>query len=399
MNDFNRWILENKKLFVPQRVHAIQALRHLTKTEKQKLSSDDISFLRSAEGRWYEFIMYELFMDITASNSAIKSMVLKGNDAPKKRSHPKLGQNGFFYSRNGDITIRGNGQDLAEFDLVMTQMDGSIVIVEVVTSPADLKDFMQEIYYKKQMIRYLFSQQEVTFILATSFPLTKYRGGHMVLASEEHISISTASCEKLQEFIQGKWKTTKTYKIPSEKVCYATDLITKRHFDYKLFHDMEKEWIYKQFESNAILSLPSPAITASLVKKILFGALYQSAIKALCKHYIFEYKGAFLDTNTIKSQFSKVIFAVDVPDYTPLIYLRPRGKKEFYKMVYQGNGVFKYERRTPPRVGFFVWLESLEPEIGREIMERTLHELCRFNGYSTVSTVSTVEEHGNIVAQ
>ena len=381
MSEFNRWILENKKLFVPQRMHAIQALRHLTKAEKQKLSSEDISFLRSAEGRWYEFIMYELFLDVARSNSAIKKMVLKGNDAPKKRIQPRLGQNGFFYSRNGDITIRGNGQDLAEFDLVMVQMNGSIVIVEVITSPTDLKDFMQEIYYKKQMIRYLFGQQEVTFILATSFPLTKYRGGNLVLGSEEHLNISTASCEKLQEYIQGKWEKNKTQKMPSEKVCYATDLITKRPFDYKLFHDNEKEWIYKQFESDALLSLPSPAITASLVKKILFGELYPSAIKALCKQYTFEYKGSILDINVIKSQFSKVILAVDVPDYTPLIYLRPRGKKEFYKMVYQGNGVFKYERRTPPRVGFFVWLESLNPELGREIVERTLHELCRFNGY------------------
>ena len=382
MSDFNRWILENKMLFVPQKVHAIQALRHLTKAEKQKLSSEDISFMRSAEGRWYEFIMYELFLDIATKNPAIKTMVLKGNDAPKKRNRPRLGQNGFFYSRNGDITIRGNGQDLAEFDLVMAQMDGSIVIVEVVTSPADLKDFMQEIYYKKQMIRYLFAQQEVTFILATSFPLTKYKGGHMVLASEEHISISTASCETLHKHIAGKWKTDKDPKTPSAKMCYATDLITKRPFDYKLFHDMEREWIYKQLESHAVLSLPSPAMTASLVKKILFGELYPSAIKSLCKQYVFEYKGTILDISSLKSQFSKVIFAVDIPDYTPLIYLRPREKKEFYKMVYQGNGIFKYERRTPPRVGFFVWLESLKPELGREIVERTLHELCRFNGYA-----------------
>ena len=385
MNDFNRWLLSNKKLFVPQKSHAIQALRHLTKTEKQKLSSDDISFMRSAEGRWYEFIIYELFLDVAANNSAIQTVVLKGNDAPKKRIRPRLGQNGFFYSRNGDITIRGNGQDLAEFDLVMVQMNDSIAIVEVVTSPADLKDFMQEIYYKKQMIRYLFKQQEVTFILATSFPLTKYKGGHMVLSSEEHISISTVSCDNLHDYIRGKWKTSKEIRLPSEKSCYATDLITKRSFDYKLFHDIERDWIYKQFDSRAELSLPSPAITAPLVKKILFGAIYPSAIKSLCKHYTFDYKGELLDYTTIKLDFSKVIFAVDIPDYTPLIYLRPRGKKEFYKMVYQGNGVFKYERRTPPRVGFFVWLESLEPELGREIMERTLYELCRFNKYENAN--------------
>jgi hypothetical protein len=205
----------------------------------------------------------------------------------------------------------------------------------------------------------------------------------MVLASEEHISISTVSCEKLREYIKGKWKTNINQRLPEKKVCYATDLILHRSFDYKQFHGTERDWIYQQLEKDGVISVPSPAITASLVKKILFGVLYPSAIKALCKNYTIEYKGEFFDLSTIQSEYSKVIFAVDIPDYTPLIYLRPRDKKEFYKMVYQGNGVFKYERRTPPRVGFFVWLESLEPELGREIMERTLNALCELNGYIT----------------
>lgn len=28
-------------------------------------------------------------------------------------------------------------------------------------------------------------------------------------------------------------------------------------------------------------------------------------------------------------------------------------------MVFDGQGTFKYERKTPPKVGFYIWLESL----------------------------------------
>ena len=133
--------------------------------------------MRSAEGRWFEMIAYELFLDIADKTDAIKTVVLKGADVKGRNPFPALGQNGFFYSRNGDITIRGNGQDLAEFDLLMTKPDGSVIFVEVVTSPSDLKDFLQEIYYKKQVIRYLFNQKYHPRDLIS---LTNYKGGKVL---------------------------------------------------------------------------------------------------------------------------------------------------------------------------------------------------------------------------
>ena len=74
--------------------------------------------MRTAEGRWFEAIVYEMFLDIATRSNRIRFLAMKGADAPKKRDNVRIGQNGVFYSKYGDITIRGNGQDLAEFDQI-----------------------------------------------------------------------------------------------------------------------------------------------------------------------------------------------------------------------------------------------------------------------------------------
>lgn len=380
MDALSRWIADNKKHCQPHKDQAIRAIRHLSKLERKNLFSDDISYMRSAEGRWFEMITYELFLDIALRTNVIKTVVLKGADAKGRRPAPAIGQNGFFYSRNGDITLRGNGQDLAEFDLLLTKSDGSLVFIEVVTSPSDLKDFLQEIYYKKQVIRYLFNQKAVTFILVTSFPISNYKGGRKVLGSEEHISICTRSCESFRSYIAGNLnKEIMQPPLPNTKICAATELITENPFLYKKYHDQERDWVFSHLENSYTLpDLPSQNRTHTLVKKILFGRLYPSAIKRLAERYKFVYKDEVFNYHTLQEQFVTVILAADLPEYGPLIYLKPRQKKEYYKMVYNGEGVFKYERKTPPKVGFYLWLESLEPELGGNISIRLIDTLSRY---------------------
>jgi hypothetical protein len=380
MEDLHDWITKNYKQCQPRKEHALRALRHISKLERKNLFSDEISFMRSAEGRWFEMIAYELFLDIARKTDAIKTVVLKGADVKGKKPSPMAGQNGFFYSRNGDITIRGNGQDLAEFDLVMTKPDGSVLFVEVVTSPSDLKDFLQEIYYKKQVIRYLFDQKAVTFILVTSFPLTNYKGGRKVLGSEEHISICTRSCENFRKHIAGAWnlQTIKPV-LPVGKTCLSTELVLSAPFPYKKFHDQEKDYVFSHIGKEGELpDLPSKFKTHTLVKKILFGRLYPSTARRLCEKYNFVYKDKTISEEDLQQHFSTIILAADLPDYSPLIYLKPRLKKEYYKMVFDGHGTFKYERKTPPKVGFYLWLESLEPELGSQITIRLIDALSLY---------------------
>jgi hypothetical protein len=169
--------------------------------------------------------------------------------------------------------------------------------------------------------------------------------------------------------------------LPAGKTKRATELKICQPFTYKKFHDLEREWVFTHLHdagNETIPTLPSPYRTATLVKKILFGRLFPSAIKRLLENYRFVYKDQVLDYDAISRQFSKIILAADLPDYTPLIYFRLKQKKEYYKMVFDGQGCFKYERKTPPKVGFFVWLESLEPELGSGISIRVIDALTRY---------------------
>ena len=141
------WLKKNLSSFEPDEYLALNATRHLGKSEQAKLFSPEIEKMRTAEGRWYEAIMYEMFLKMTLESDEIKALALKGVDVPHiSRQKIKLGQNGLFYSRCGDITVRGNGQDLAEFDLLFIDKNNNVGFAEVVTSASDMKEFEQEMF-------------------------------------------------------------------------------------------------------------------------------------------------------------------------------------------------------------------------------------------------------------
>jgi len=134
------WLKENFTTYHPTAAIALNATRHISKIARKKLFSEDIEPMRTAEGRWYEAIIYEMFLEMSLHSDEIRSIARKGADAPRQRNNFRLGQNGFYYSPQGDIVVRGNGQDLAEFDLLLVDHEGRVAFGEVITTPTDLKE-------------------------------------------------------------------------------------------------------------------------------------------------------------------------------------------------------------------------------------------------------------------
>ena len=165
------------------------------------------------------------------------------------------------------------------------------------------------------------------------------------------------------------------------KTFLATDLVKKKPFEYLQYHDWERNKVFSQVSNHVnARSTANPGETTVLVKKILYGGLYPSAIKSLCKEHEIRIRGEKLEFDDLMRNFSKVILATDLPGYDPLVYLRPRQKREYLKMVQDKEGNFKYERRTPPKVGFFLWLESLTPTLGSRITHQILESFSPVNG-------------------
>jgi hypothetical protein len=117
---------------------------------------------------------------------------------PPQKEQFRLGQNGFLLFQQGDIVIRGNGQDLAEFDLLLVDHEGQVSFGEVVTTPSDLKEFETEIQYKKRLLGYLFNQKTVPFVLASSLDLSNYSVIRRLMKSSDNAIIHTISCEKIK---------------------------------------------------------------------------------------------------------------------------------------------------------------------------------------------------------
>ncbi len=354
--------------------HAALASRHLSKIEQKKLFSPEIEHMRTAEGRWFEASVYEMFLDfISTHENGLSGIVLKGADAPRSKRSARLGQNGFFYSRCGDITIRGNGQDLAEFDFLLLDNENRIIFGEVVTSPSDMKEFEIEIEYKKNLLGYLFDQKTVPFLLVSSFDISHYSVVRRLMKAPENANIQTDSCENIKKALRSRPAGMLRRRLPNGKLVNATELPSKRPFDYLKYHESEKSRVFQRIsrDDNPRI-IPDPQDTTVLVKKILYGSLYPSAVKTLCNEHQILIKGEKLDYRDVSYHFSKVILATDLPGYEPLVYLRSKRKREYLKMVQDKAGNFKFERYTPSKVGFFLWLESLNPSLGSRITTQIL---------------------------
>ncbi|MFA5294147.1 MAG: hypothetical protein WC382_01360 [Methanoregulaceae archaeon] len=379
MTRLTSWLKKNLSSFEPDDSLALNATRHLGRLEQAKLFSPEIEKMRTAEGRWYEGIAYEMFLTMALESDEIKAFALKGVDVPHgSRQRIRLGQNGIFYSRIGDITVRGNGQDLAEFDLLLLDQDDHVAFAEVVTSASDMKEFEQEIAYKRALLGYLFDQKDVTFLLVSSFDVSNYVVGRRLIRSPRTLNIQTASCEEIKSGIHQKNAGLNPRRPPRhEKLILARDIPLRHPFAYERYHEIEKgrvfEWVASR--ENGGTRPDARDETGRLVKKILYGAMYPSAIRALCKEYEFSVRGEWITAGDIMDRYSKAVLATDLPGYDPIIYLRQRRKPEYLKMVMNGDGNFKFERYTPPKVGFFLWLESLQPLLGARI-SRSILQAC-----------------------
>jgi hypothetical protein len=147
----------------------------------------------------------------------------------------------------------------------------------------------------------------------------------------------------------------------------------KNPFDYKRYHDAVRTQIFAEVSKGGGKKYPEiTAQTGQLVKKVLYGGLFPQSIKLLCDSYGLSVKNKKIEYEDFSKYYSKAVIATDLPGYELIIYLRSRQKKEYHKMIQAKDGHFKFERPTPPKVGFFLWLEAIQPTLGTRITHQLL---------------------------
>ncbi|MDO9523078.1 MAG: hypothetical protein Q7J08_05115 [Methanocorpusculum sp.] len=391
------WISEQFSHYKPDRAIAVRALRHMRPAERKNLFSEDIMLMRTAEGYWFENLIYEQLIRIAEKTDTIKKVVRKGADVPKHREKIRLGVNGIYSAEKGDIRVRGNGQDLAEVDLLLFDKDKQVVFSEIVTSPADLKDLEAEIIYKKKLFGYMFNQEHVGFILFSSVDISGTQVVRRLVADPDNAYIGTHECEVMKSCLKGLRITSILTHPEKNPVLTPSETLKIRDFDYKKLHDDALTKLFFAMDHNMspdqYFSDPS---VSPLVKKVICGGLYPSAIKAVIANYGLRVKSEILDADSIMENYSRVILAVDFPEMSPVIYLKPKKQRTYLKMIPSKTGGFKYERPTPSRVGFYLWLEATKPAIGAERLLSVL-QYCNTPVKDCVSAPITALPPGSVV--
>lgn len=362
------------------------ALRHNKKQIRDDLFSEDNWKRRNAEGMWYEALIYEYFKSLSQDNDLIKGIVRKGDDIIGRPPRPEFRQNGLYYDNNGQIVIRGNGQDLAEIDLIILDNRDKIIFVEIITSNQNLKHFDKEIIHKRTLFNALTGQVNTQFLLISSVDVTKFKSIKKIL-SESNIFFALA---RNYELIKSRLNKSHVinYRSNQNKYPKLIDLSKIKidiTFNYKHIHDR----IVNQLLTAAKKGVPFENIKISekerhLVTKVFIGGLYPQTIKYICDNYIFKIRDKQLSYNNIRELFSKVILAISLPDFRPTLYFEI--EREYIDIRKMGNfikfgpktiGSFDFERNIPRFVGFTLWLEEIEPCIEKERAEELLHYFLR----------------------
>ena len=362
-----QWIHEQFNRYRPDRATAVRAMRHMRAAERKNLFSEDIMLMRTAEGYWFESLIYEQLIKIASQTGTIKKIVRKGADVPKRRVKLSLGTNGLYSAEKGDIRVRGNGQDLAEVDLLLFDHENQVVFCEIVTSPADLRELEAEIVYKKHLFGYMFHQEHVGFILFSSVDISNTQVVRRLAADPDNVYVGTKPCEVMKDVLKPLRLTTLPMTPVKNPKLVTCESLRTQPFDYKKLHDEALSRLYFAIDHSFSLEqyFMDPCVSP-LVKKVICGALFPSALKGLISGYGLRVKSEVLDFAKLSSNYSKVVLAVDYPEMSPVIYLKPRKQRTYFKMVPDKKGGFKYERPTPSRVGFYLWLESVKPTLGIE---------------------------------
>lgn len=369
------WLEDNFPREFYDEISAQRALRHLRYHEKWGLFSDDYALKRTSEGRWYEFLVYESMRALSLQTGLIRHIVKKGADAPTPYIGMRPGQNGFYYSEKGDLTVRGNGQTIAEMDLLFVDNRGDTGFVEVITSAVDLKTFHDEICYKKRLLGSLLGQQTVPFVLVSSVDVSQYASILKIVREPDSIVLITNPVEEMRDLIyEGSLRRRPEKPDPHPKFIDLASIQPGHPFDYKEIHDGNRDRVVRSMLSakNGGIAAISSTIDP-LSKKIMLGTLDRPGVEAMLHGRGVRIKDAVFSAGDVNQRFSRVVIAFDIPAYTPVIYLKSRGKEEYLKIIRDASGdlVFQGTRTPAPYMsGFYEWLNDDKPRVSSLVAEK-----------------------------
>ena len=222
----------------------------------------------NALGYLYQSVMYDLVDRICDRAPSAGSFVEQFGDVPNNlRSKGAPGQNGFFYSTEGQVVVRGDGFDQGEFDGLVFGNDGSLLLLEMVISKLGLRDIVREVDQKRSQLRRILSK-EAEYLLVTPLEADRHPLVKEVLRDPRNHLFSTNYLTDTPDDLASDARLP--HPPHSCKGIFLSQLTTKQ-FDTADAHSKLKESFLKSIELGT--DPPENAEEFQSVKQLILGSV------------------------------------------------------------------------------------------------------------------------------
>src|SRR5215831_2738375 len=321
--------------------------RHLSGQIFSYLSSQKEVERGRALGVLYEALVYECCCEIARRSEGSIRVVRKWADVPNQhREAPRLGQNGLFYNSKGDITLRGDGLDLAELDFLVFSRRGHVRFGEVVISRNNMDGLEDEIRYKKRVLDLLFGRDDSKGLLVAPIDLSSIKAAQSLVSSHTSDLVILPGLAEAALTV-AKIGSKKTVPSPEndEGLVLLRNALSQAHFDYRQIHEMERRRFLSRASSNDV-SLTTEKWGDPLLKHLILGRLDHQAVGHVLSNWTFSFPN--VDPTFKREQFdqifSEMTLALRLSGLRPTLYLKPRGLHVLEKMGPTRESVFGFER-------------------------------------------------------
>ena len=349
----------------------LQGTRHLNQTKRKNLFSANPQVHRRASGYLYESIIYEMIIRAVHGSEEISRVVLRRDDVPKKfrAIRPFLGQNGFYYSEGGEITIRGDGMDLGEFDSMALDSHGNLLSVEAMVSAKYIKGLVKEIHYKKYLLAQLFGRDPVFVIVSpdniartSEGSLLAHEGGcYLVQTAPFEESLNKLSLSEIQSY---QPNSTNIF-----KGILARNLPVTKTFSYRRVHNETRVKLMNAIASSSNKEFIGHSVEEPLLARIVIGQLDKEAVKNLTETWNLTINGSRIDPRLITDRVNRVMLVLRLPELRPGLYFKSENPKAFVKFAPFKKDEFGCERIIFPwSTPYFFMMDNNHDNVSSTMM-------------------------------
>jgi len=147
-----------------------RAVVHLPKPLRKSLYDVSSPEHKTAEGIFFEALIYEILLKEGEESSDVVSIAAKFGEA-KYLTFDKYAPDGLWYSKDGGIRFKIDGRVVAEMDFLVLTADGVRVFGEVIVNPLHASSIGKEVAKKKELLEKLYGGT-IEFVLVTASELS-----------------------------------------------------------------------------------------------------------------------------------------------------------------------------------------------------------------------------------